>query len=175
MQQKRPSFLGAIFALVVVVGVLVWWVTSLTNEDPLWFLRAFTAKADWIVVYWDGRTHMFFPGDPGYDEIMAAFSNGVAHWSGYENGVGLSDENLARYRNEWRFLELHYNDPVNVHTRHLFPKARNFFVPLSGTHANWHRVFAGLTDKPRIGVLNISEENFTMLLTAVETTVTLTP
>ena len=112
---------------------------------------------------------MFFPGDPGYDPIMDAFADGVSHWQGYEHGVGLSDENLARYRDQECFLELHYNKPVQVHTRFLYPEARNFFVPLSGTHAEYHRVFAGLTDAPRIGVLNMSGSRYETLVEMVET------
>ena len=33
-------------------------------------------------------------------------------------------------------LELHFNQPAKVHTRYLYAEARNFFIPLSGTHAN---------------------------------------
>jgi len=168
MKQRRPSLIGPIIAFVLIGGGLVWWVTALTNGDLLWFLHSFTPRADWIVIYWDGETTMLFPGDPHYNEVMDAFADAVAHWSGYENGVGLSDENLARYRNEWRLLELYYNDPVTVHTRHLFPEARTFFVPLSGTHANWRRIFSGLIDKPRIGVLNASAERFEQLATVIE-------
>lgn len=168
MIHKQPSFLGAFVVLVVVAGLLVWGVTSLANNDLLWFLRAFDAQADWIVIYWDGADYMLFPHDPGYDAVMDAFADAVAHWTGYEGGVGLSDESLERYRTEERFLELHYNEPVLVHTRHLYPRARNFFVPLSGTHSDWRRVFAGLLDRPRVGVLNISAARFARLLAAVE-------
>jgi hypothetical protein len=167
MTQRRPSFLGALLVLILVSSVIVWWVNTLTNEDPLWFLRSFSAQADWIIVYWDGATYMFFPGDPAYSGIMDAFCEGVGHWAGYEGGVGLSDASLERYRGRERFLELHYNTPIQVHTPHQFARARNFFVPLSGTHAGSRRVFAGLTDKPRIGVLNMSEERFSVLLEAV--------
>ena len=167
MAQRRPSFLVALLILVLASGVLVWWVNMLTNEDPLWFLRSFNAQADWIIVYWDGTTHMLFPGDPAYTDIMAAFSDGIGRWAGYESGVGLSDASLDRYRERERFLEFHYNDPVQVHTSHQFARARRFFVPLSGTHAAARRVFAGLTDRPRIGVLNMSEERFSALLQTV--------
>ncbi len=167
MTQRRPSLMGALLILILVTTALVWWVNMLTNEDPLWFLRSFTAQADWIVVYWDGTTRMFFPGDPAYSAIMTAFADGVGHWAGYEGGVGMSDTTLQLYRERQRFLELHYNTPTQVHTSRQFARARNFFVPLSGTHARYRRVFAGLTDKPRIGVLNISEERFSVLLEAV--------
>lgn len=171
MPAKRPSVLSALIVFVLVGGLLFWWVNAIPNEDPLWFLRSFNARADWITVYWEGITHMFFPGDPEYEQIMAAFAEGVAHWSGYENSVGLSDESLDRYRNEERLLELHYNQPVRVHTRHLYPEARYFWVPLSGTHSAWRRVFAGLLERPRVGVLNISEERFAALETAVQSAV----
>ncbi len=175
MVHKQPSFMGALVVLVVVIGLLVWWVSSLANGDLLWFLRSFNAQADWIVVYWDGADYMLFPQDPGYDAVMDAFADGVAHWAGYEGSVGLSDESLTRYRTEERLLELHYNEPVVVHTRHLYPRARNFFVPLSGTHADFRRVFAGLRDVPRAGVLNIAEARFERLRTAVAQAIHATP
>ena len=168
MERKQPSFLGALVVFVVVTGLVIWWVSSLANGDLLWFLRVFDTQADWVTIYWDGETHMFFPGDSGYEVVMDAFADAVAHWSGYERGVGLSDENLGLFRDEGRMLELHYNDPVHVHTRHLYPEARIFFIPLTGTHASFRRIFAGLTDRPRIGVLNAGEARFDHLLTAVE-------
>lgn len=167
MSENRPRVWQALAYLVLIGGLIFWWVNSLPNEDPLWFVSVFTAGADWIVVYHTGTTTMFFPGDDGFGQIMVAFADGVAQWKGYEGGVGLSDENLERFRAEWEMLELHFNKPVKVHTRHPYSEARNFFIPLSGTHANYHRVFAGLTDKPRIGVVNMSEERFTALQNAV--------
>ncbi|MGC9347997.1 MAG: hypothetical protein ACP5JG_07665 [Anaerolineae bacterium] len=168
MSRKRPSFLGVLLMLVLVGGLVVWWVSALTNEDPLWFLRTFKARADWITLYWEGEVQMYFPGDAGYERIMDAFAEGIAHWSGYESGVELSDESLETCRNQTQLLELHFNEPVRVHTRHLYPEARDFFVPLSGTHAEWCRVFAGLTTRPRIGALDMSEEHFKALQEAVK-------
>jgi len=69
-------------------------------------------------------------------------------------------------------VEFHYNEPVRVHTRYMFPEARYFWVPLSGTHANWRRVFSGLIEEARIGALNISEERFAALLDATQSAVT---
>ena len=168
MERQRPKTIGPIITFILITGALVWWITSLTNDDPLWFMRSFKPRADWIVIYWDGETYMLFPGDPHYDEIMDTFADAVANWTGYESGIGLSDENLERYRNEWRLLELYYNEPVTVHTRHLFPEARTFFVPLSGTHAKWRRIFSGLIDKPRIGVLTMDQERFEHLITTID-------
>ncbi len=168
MSGKRPSALNALVVLLMVAGLLIWWVNTLTNEDPLWFVRSFSAQADWITLYWDGQMVTTFPGDPEYATVMETFASAAERWTGYEGSVGMSDESLALFRAEGRFLELHYNEPALIHTRHLFPEARVFFVPLSGTHATYRRLFSGLADVPRIGVLNLSEEGFAALYDAVE-------
>lgn len=167
MATKRPSLLGALLILALVGGVVFWWVNSMPNEDPLWFVKSFKAEADWMTVYWEGETCMFFPGDPEYERIMSAFADSVAHWSGYEQSVGLSCESLGHLREQARLLELHYNEPVQVHTRYPFSEARSFWVPLSGSHAQACRVFGGLGDEPRIGVLNVSSERYASLEEAV--------
>ena len=166
--RKQPGFLGVLVVLVVVAGLLVWWLGSLANSDGLWFLRVFNAKADWIAIYWDCGTYMLFPEDAAYEEVMSAFADAVAHWVGHEGEVDLSSDRLEYYRADGRLLELHYNMSVQVHTRHSYPRARSFFVPLSGTDADWCRIFAGWGDAPRVGVLNASEARFARLLSMVK-------
>ncbi|MBN2007678.1 MAG: hypothetical protein JXA21_30320 [Anaerolineae bacterium] len=169
MGLKLLSALGGVLIMALVTAALVWGTIFLTNGDPLWFSRSFTAQADRIVIYWDGETTTLFPGDPDYEAIMSAFADMVAHWAGYEGQVGLSEVSLAKYRNELRLLEMHYENPVQAHTRNLYSKASTFYVPLSGTHANWRRIFAGMKENtPGVGVLNANEECFNRLLTAVE-------
>jgi hypothetical protein len=167
MRKRRPSVLTAVLVLILVGGLLYWWINALTNEDPLWFMRVFDKRADWITVYWEGKTHMFFPGDSQYEDIVNAFSDAVAHWAGYEGDVSLSEEQLDLYREQEHLLEVHYNEPVRVHTRHAFPEVRNFFVPLSGPQAEPRRVFVGLMDTPREGVLMLQAARFKALQDAV--------
>lgn len=166
--RKQPGFLGVLVVLVVVTGLLVWWIGSSANNDRLWFLRVFNARADWIAIYWDGDTYMLFPEDAAYEDVMAAFVDAVAHWVDYEGDASISDARLERCRAEERLLELHYNTSVQVHTRHLYPKARAFFVPLSAADSDWRRVFAGSREAPRVGALNVNEARFARLLAAVE-------
>ncbi len=166
--RKQPGFLGVLVVLVIVTGLLVWWIGSTANSDRLWFLRVFNARADWISVYWDGETYLLFPEDPAYEEIMSAFADGVAHWTDYEGDALLVDDSLERYRTAGRLLELHYNKSVQVHTRHLFPRARCFFVPLADADANARRVFAGWDDTPREAALNLNAARFARLLAAIE-------
>lgn len=172
MPSKRPRILSALLVLFVVGGLIYWWANAIPNEDPLWFVKSFDAKADWVVVYWDGSTHIFFPGDPEYKKTMTSFSQAVSRRTGYEGGVGLTTESLERYREGQRIVEFHYDEPVRVHTRHLFPEAGCFWVPLSGTHASWRRVFSGFGDQVRIGALNVSDEHFAALLDTTQSAVT---
>ena len=168
MMRKQPGFLRVLVILAVAAGLLVWWIGSSVNNDRLWFLRIFNAQADWITIYWDGDTYMLFPEDAAYAEVMAAFADAVAHWVDYEGEASISEERLERCRTEERLLELHYNRSVQVHTRHQYPKARSFFVPLFATDGEWRRVFAGSREAPRVGALNVSEARFARLLAAVE-------
>lgn len=168
MSSKRPAILGALVVTILVGLLVIWFRGAATNEDPIWFVRSFNAKADWIAVYWDGMTCTLFPGDSEYDTMMEAFSEAVAHWSGYEGDVSMSVETLEQLRQDGRLLEFHYNEPVRVHTRHPFSRTGCFFVPLSGPHAEWRRIFAGSTDEPRVGVLNMDEPCCSALQQAAE-------
>ena len=168
MPGKRPRFLSVLLILLVGAGLLVWWVNALTNEDALWFLRSFSAQADWIIIYCDGNTSMIFPGDPAYEAIMADFAAGVAHATGFEEDAELSDESLESYRTRQRMVELHFNTPARVHTRHPFRDATCYWVPLDGVHAEQRRVFGGLNEHPRTGVLTMSVNRFEQLRQTVE-------
>ena len=168
MKQRRFGRVGVVLILILVGVVLVWWVNSRTNEDPLWFMRSFRPKAAWIVVYWEGEMHMLFPGDVGYDPIMRAFAKGLGRWEHYEKEVELSEEDLAAYRTHGCFMELHYNRGIQVHTRFRYPEVKTFFVPLTGPHAKACRVFAGWNDRPRTGVFTMKDSRFDALCKAIE-------
>ncbi len=169
--KKVSSVWSALIILIVSISVIIWLVTALTNNDLLWFWRVFPHQADWLIIYWDGAEYMLFPGDEGYAAIMPTFATGVAKWKGYESSVGMSEANLTLIREGGQMLEVHFNEPTQVHTSHLYPAAHVYFIPLDGTHATYRRVFGALREIPRPGVLNLSEEYFDALRTAVEAAV----
>jgi len=165
---SKSSFINGIVTMTVIVVLLVFGVTALTNNDLLWFWKTFDAQAETLTVYWEGEAYVFFPGDPSYDEIMAAFAKGIAKPVGFEWEVALSETTLNRYRAECKLLEVSFAEPVQVHTRHPFPKAKTYLVPLDETHANWRRVFAFTGVVPRAsGPLDLHAENFEALFDAV--------
>lgn len=166
---QKSSFISGVMTMAVIVALLVFGVTTLTNNDPLWFWKVFDARAEALTVYWEGDTHVFFPGDPGYEEIMTAFAKGIARPAGFEWEVALSEASINRYREQSKMLAVSFAEPVQVHTRHPFSKAKTYLVPLDGTHANWRRVFAFTGIVPRAsGPLDMHPENFEALFNAIE-------
>ncbi len=156
-------FRALIVTLLLVVGV-IWIVNTLSNGDPLWFLPYFGARAERIVIYWDGTERILEPGDADYEAVMTAAAEAIATWTAYENRVTLSQESLRELRESWRLLELHFAEPAVVHTRHIFPPSRTLFIPITGPHASYRRIFGSTSDVPmRAGALIMSEEAFNTL------------
>ncbi len=166
--REWSNFLTGTIVIVAVTLMTIWGVNTLAKEDVLWFVRSFDARAESIAIYWDGEIYTLTPGAPGYEEVMDAFAEGIANWSGYEGSVVFSEPNIERFRNEWRLLEVRFAEPVMVHTRHPVSEARTYLVPLSKTHAHWRRVFAfpGLVPWCA-GPLNMDEEHFNTLVAAI--------
>ncbi len=163
VERHRGNPWLAFAVMVVSLALVIWLVSAAVNEDLLWFVRSFDEQPTEVVLYWDGEVYHFHPGDAGFEAIVSAFNEGIGDWSAYEGSVGISTESLDHLRKEGRLLELHYDHAVQVHTKRLYPAAITFYVPLSGTHAKWRRVFGGMTEPPHIGVLEMSEENFRRL------------
>lgn len=171
--QQQPSSFSSLFRALAITAVLVvgviWVVNTLSNGDPLWFLPYFGARADQITIYWDGETRVIKPGDPGYEAVMDAAAEAIATWTAYENRVTLSEESLQELRSRWRMVELRFAQPAVVHTRHIFPPSRTLFLPLTGPHASYRRIFGAIGDVPtRAGALIMSEEAFAHLTQTVE-------
>jgi hypothetical protein len=163
------GFLNGIVTMVLVSVVIVWGVTSLTNGDPLWFLHRFDAQAESMTLHWDGEVYVVTPEDPGYDALMEAFSNAVASPAGFEWSVAFSEDNIERYRERFRLLEVRFAEPVQVHTRHPFLEAATYLVPLSEHHGNARRVFAFPGRVPYTsGPINMSQAAAESLYEAAE-------
>jgi hypothetical protein len=169
MDSKRHNSVTGVIMSALVTLLLVWGVTSLTNEDPLWFLNRFDAQAEALVIYWDGEVTTLEPGDGAYAPVMAAFATAMAKPAGYEGSVAFSEANITHYREGSRLLEVQFAEPLQVHTRHPYATAATYLVPLDGTHAYTRRVFSFPGFVPYTsGPLNVEPSSFEMLLQAVE-------
>lgn len=171
--RDQHALLKPLLNITMVTLFVVWGVTALTNEDPLWFLRRFDAEAERFVIYWDGTVREVDARDPGYDALMQAFSEALSRPAGYEGSVALSEASIASYRERYRMLEVIFDDPVQIHTRHPMPEAAAYLVPLSGAHADFRRAFAFPGRVPHsVGPLNLREQLFDTLYGSVESALT---
>lgn len=170
--QSQTGILNGLIIIGLITLALVWGVTSLTNEDPLWFLQRFDAQAEAMIIYWDGEEISVMPEEPGYSALMEAFADAVSTPAGFEWQIGFSEDSIAQYQDRFRLLEVRFPEPIQIHTRHPFPEAATYLIPLNETHARWRRLFAFPGVLPYTsGPLNISPASFEALHQAVESIV----
>ena len=170
--QSQPNILNGLVTMGLITIIIVWGVTSLTNEDPLWFLHSFNAQAEEMTLYWDGESYTVTPQDPGYDALMEAFADAVSSPAGFEWEVAFSEAGIAQYRERFRLLEVRFAEPIQVHTRHPFLPADTYLIPLNETHARWRRVFSFPGRLPYTsGPISMSPTAFDALVEAAESVV----
>ena len=141
MNQRKPSLLPLVLVVVFIVFLIVWGGTAVSVEDAFWFLPVFSADASFIDLYWDGEQAHLLPGSTGYALLNEALHKDLSHVRSYPDGAGLSEEMLERLQTEGRLVEAHYIEPVRVHSWYRFIPSQVFYIPLSGHHASYNRVF----------------------------------
>lgn len=158
------KMLNGLLSTLVAGMVLFWAVGAMANGDPLWFSRAFSDDVVAVSLYADGEVVTLTEDDPGFEALASSFAMAMGNWKAYESQVVLSEESLSRYYEEGLLLEVNYAAPVQLHTRHSFPEARTYLVPLSGTHSNYNRVFGFQHTVPwASGCVNLEPEFATQL------------
>ena len=135
----------------------------------MWFLSNFNAQAEEMTIYWEGQTITLKTDDPGYADIMHAFAVAIAKPAAFEGKVGFSEESIKQYKENYKMLAVHFQQPVQVHTRYPFIKAKTYLVPLDKTHAVTRRIFPFPGYLPYTsGPINAKETAFSSLYAAVE-------
>jgi hypothetical protein len=141
MKERKPKLLPLLLVFGAIALVVVWGGVAIGTGDGLWFVPVFSADAAAFDLYWDGAAAHLEPGSAGYSELNAALKEELVHIRSYPTTVGLSDAMLNQLRQSGRLLEVHYAEPVRVHSRYHFGSSDVLYIPLSGQHASSHRVF----------------------------------
>jgi hypothetical protein len=169
MKKNRYNVISGLAVSAIVTTLLLWGVISVTNGDPLWFLHRFDARAETLIIYWDGDVTTLEPGDGAYEPVMAAFAAAMAQPAGFENGAVLTEQAIEAHREQYRMLEVHFAEPAQVHTRHPYSESATYLVPLSERYARLRRVYTFLGLVPYTsGPLNLAPSSFDALVRAVE-------
>ncbi|MDE3090227.1 MAG: hypothetical protein KGJ80_12665 [Chloroflexota bacterium] len=146
---------GMFLALIVVIGVIIFSVGALANDDPLWFLPVFNAAPQRIVVYQGGCRTELIPGQPGFDELTTAINQTLPQYDGFSSTFGMSAESTKETREKERAVEIFYAKPVTIHTPYRFGHPDSIFIPLSSYFADAHSVFGGRAGEYWSGALRL--------------------
>ena len=169
MKKSRYNLITGLITTAIVTALLIWGVISVTNGDPLWFLQRFDARAETLIIYYDGNVATFEHGDGAYEPVMAAFAAAMAAPAGFESVAVLTEEAIEAHREEYRMLEVRFSKPVQVHTRHPYAESATYLVPLSERHTRLRRAYTFLGLAPYTsGPLNLEPSGFDALVRAVE-------
>jgi hypothetical protein len=141
MTERKASPLTVLAIFACIALLMVWAGVAVGTDDALWFLPAFSADAAAFDLYWDGATARLEPGSEAYTLLNTALKQDLTSIRSYPGTVGLSDAMLDDVRGSGRLLEVHYAEPVRVHSRYNFGASTIYYIPLSGNHASSHRVF----------------------------------
>lgn len=155
MSKPRVGEVLLICGLIAVAAV--YFVITMTTNDPIWIWPKFEGRPSSIVVHHAGAHAEIVPGDADYDAINDELNAALSKISTYHESLGVSDDTVAEYRQVYTALEVHYDEPIVIHTRFLFGRPKHLLIPLSGRHSEYNPVFGGTGDSYRPGALGLED------------------
>lgn len=135
-----------VLMLVVVIGFIVLVpvaVIALASGDPVWFIRDFKALPDRMVVYANGGSYEYLPGQAGFSELAQAVTASLDRGVQRASGIGLSPESLVDAYSKYMSVEAQFYQPVKLHASfNTYHPTRMLFL-ISGRHSQVPIVFMG--------------------------------
>jgi hypothetical protein len=138
---RRVNVIPLLVIMVLVLALAAWGVSSMLVEDPLWFASDFQEKASTMILYWDGTETRLEPGTPEYALVQKALEAEFSQIKSWSQDAGMSDATLAELQQKGRLLEVHYDQPVRIHSPYHILASDVFYIPLSGFNFDRHRVY----------------------------------
>jgi hypothetical protein len=110
---KTANWFGLLFALALVFGCLLYALPAALSGNVLFATKIINERPAQAILYHDGESAVFEPGDPEYDLLVDAAYETLGAQMGF-NEWGWSDERYEQARAEGTALELIYTDPVKL-------------------------------------------------------------
>jgi len=106
-----------------------------------------------------GRSTEYRPGDPGFDQLAAAFDTAFADFNNSDFvPLGLSEDTLREYDDTATVVEIYYPQDVRfnlpVRMRHI----NQLLIPITGRHSGNRYVFLGSDGRWLTGALTMSDD-----------------
>lgn len=144
-QPKKKGVLEPLIVVVVVFGLIAYGVVAAVSGDFLWFRGgASLPKPSRIVIRVEGEETVLTANSPGFDIVADAAKQALSSFvNSGPIALGLSDETLTAYENEFTVLELYFDQPVDFHMPFDDGNPTQLLIPLQGRHSGHNYVFRG--------------------------------
>lgn len=104
---------GLLVAFIAVALCLLYAVPAILSDNLFFISPTITEKPIQAIVYYEGKTVIYEPGQPEYDKIVDACYQTLARENGFEE-MGWSEERFHQARTEGIAVELIYSKPVKL-------------------------------------------------------------
>ncbi len=166
-QNEAHSFRGPIQAVLVtalIVVAAIYFTTTLSSRDPLWFWAEFDDQPTVLLARCGGREVVLAPGDAAFEEFVSEFNRLLSTNKRWDE-LALSEITETEYRtnSDWAVVEMTYSPPIRIHSQYpFFNVTDKLIVPLVGRHADTAPVFGQVGNLPDSGAFHLSS-NETLL------------
>lgn len=127
---RRSFNLVGILTSFLLLGVAFFVLVALLSGNVFFATKRIVEKPYQVIVYYEGKTVFFEPGDPEYDRLVAAAYDAIADETGLAEW-GWSEQRFESARNEGIAVEFMYLDPVKLPGNRLdIADAYRLFFPL---------------------------------------------
>ena len=133
--RTNASLTSCLLVLVLVIAALVYLTPVIMTGNFLWFLPVFDVEPTRIIVYREGVQTSLYPGDPGFDEVVAASNELLSKITAVHRSFGISDVGLEQLREGGTAIELFYAEPLDFPTPVNLGGPNQLLIPLSEHYA----------------------------------------
>ena len=155
-KQRKPSLIGMLTTVGVVIGAILYLLIALNTQDSLWFVTSFDEYPYEITVYCYGEEVVLVPEHPLYDEVVAVVNSTLSDPKNWD-GLTMSPDTYSEYTvsPDMMVIELFYTPPARIHSVYrYFSNLSSIVIPLDGRHANTHAIFGKIGTSPGAGSLH---------------------
>jgi hypothetical protein len=140
------NWLGLAFSLMLILMCFLFALPAILSGNLLFSTDHISRRPAQVILYNNGQSYTFEPGEPEYDQLVNAAYDTLAHENGI-NEMGWSDKRFEQARLQGKALEMIYTDPVKLPGSRIdIADPTRLFIPLNVVGHEGEVVFRGSVD-----------------------------
>jgi hypothetical protein len=150
-QPGSSSTLVKLILTTILFGVTIYFFTIVfVTGDLLWFVKGFNERPARIVVYHNGQSEEWHPGEPGYDLLSEAIRQSLDRGVVRQTGIGMGDTTLQDAYKKYVTVEAFFGKPVKLHSHFYTGHPDQMLFPITGRHSELTVVYLGDSGQYRV-------------------------